>query len=608
MVGITGRLSRREPRQGSFAESLRPLLHTERLNPHIAYRTDVHSVGYTAYPEYPIRTFEADGVRVCFEGRLYDRPADAVESEVIEVARRALADDPDPGPIRDWLLDVDGEFLLVACDVESGRLAVLNDALARLPTYYYRDEDAFVLSREIRYLLESIDVEFDRLGVAQCLLFGYTLGDRTIVEGVSRLRPATLLTVEPDSLAVTTTRLHTFDFDEHRHDDRSRTRNASELVSRFETACENRAGYADRDVISLSGGLDSRSVLAGYAAAGLSPVAATMESEEYVARSDVEIAERLAADFDVDWRTYHVGHPTGADLDTLVKTKNGHIGLMTSFILDFFRQLEAEFGPDVTYITGDGGDKALPDLTPVRSLSEDDLVDYVLAQNSLVDVERVAELTRLSEGEIRRSVREHVDAFPERTPAGKYVHFLVYGRAVNFLFEGEDRNRLFFWSVTPFYSLPFFRYAMNCPPEQKERYKLYRSFLGQLAPSAAGRVHPIYGAPVDSSRHALAALVDDVLSRYPSVFETVKPFIKAFNDLDTGSTVGPDTVDCIRHQVDRNDVVDDLFDRQALDRIIDAHDEYGKFTLYRIFALTSVVDDIHSTRSVLEANRDAVFA
>jgi len=87
---------------------------------------------------------------------------------------------------------------------------------------------------------------------------------------------------------------------------------------------------------------------------------------------------------------------------------------------------------------------------------------------------------------IRRSVRDRLRLYPETDPASKYVHFLVYERGANFLFEGEDRNR-FFWSTTPFYSIDFFRYAMNCPPEQKTRYNLYRSFLTELAPAAAAR-------------------------------------------------------------------------------------------------------------------------
>lgn len=604
MVGIAGRTSTHGTE--SLREHLDGLHHTDRHESTVVYDDGTHTYGHTSYPEYPIETFEIGDRFVYLEGRLYDVPDAELAAELDPVTARMLADEPDTEALAEWLLGIDGEFLLVAIDRESGELAALNDPLARLPTYLSYDADSFSLSRELRYVIEGVDLEFDRIGVAQCLLFGYSLGRRTLVRNVERLRPGTLLQVDPEGVQVTETSLHTFSFDDHRHAGRRRERNAAALVSRFRRACRRRAGAYDHDVVSLSGGLDSRSVLAGYHVEGLSPVAATMESPAYVPESDVEIAGQLAADFGVDWRRYPVSHPSGADLETLVRSKNGQIGLRTSFILEFFRQLEADFDPSMAYITGDGGDKTLPDLTPAGRLGDDELLEYLLAHESVLEVETVAELIDESAAAIRRSVREHVESYPERSAAGKYVHFLLYERGVNFLFEGEDRNRQFFWSVTPFYALPFFRYAMNCPPGQKRRYGLYRAFLEELSPEAAERVHPIYGAPPSSGRHAVAALADDVLSRYPSLLETVKPLIKAVNDLDTESTDTTATVDCIHGQLERCDAVGDLFEERALRRFLAA--DHDAWATYRLFAITSFVDDLYSDPSLLSSRRNVVFA
>lgn len=610
MVGTTVRVGDETHQTAQFESGLDSLLHTDRIASHVVEEVDRLGVGYTAYPEYPITVFEGDGYWVCFEGRLYDRSAAEVRESMLDVGATMLETGGEQVDLGEWLLSVDGEFLVLAWTKDGSRLSVCNDALARLPVYYHHDAESLVLSRELRYVLETVDVEFDRMGVAQCLLFGYSLGDRTIARNVRRLRPATQLTVEidDDGISADETTHHTFSFDEPRHADRSRERNASELVSRFREACRNRANEYEHDVISLSGGLDSRSVLAAFHAEGLSPVAATMESPSYIPASDVEVAEQLAGDVEVEWDTYHVDHPNGADLDTLVKTKNGQIGLVTSFILDFFRQLEDEYGTDSAYITGDGGDKVLPDLTPARALDPDELVEYILTENSLIDVDRVSAVTGVPESEIRTTIREHVGGYPETSAAGSYVHFLLYERGMNWLFEGEDRNRLFFWSVTPFYSMPFFRYAMNCPPEQKARYKLYRTFLTQLSPGAAERTHPIYGAPVNSSRHAVAALADDLLSRYPALFETVKPIVKSFNDLDTDTTFSPETLDIIQEQVERNEAVQELFDPDGLGEFMETHSEYPPKSVYRVLAMTSVVDDLNSGESLLESEYNTTFA
>ncbi|SEV82398.1 asparagine synthetase B family protein [Natrinema salifodinae] len=607
MVGLTGRTPAVDDR--SFAGSLEPLVHTDRYEADVVFDSPAWSVGTTAYPEYPIRIIEDEDRWVCLEGRIYDRDDEGLEAELLEVAEHVLATDADDEFLTEWLLETDGEFLLVAADKDTGRLGLLNDPLGRLPTYYFHDGETFVFSRELRYLINEAAVEdFDPMGVAQCLLFGYSLGARTLVQGANRLRPGTKLTVDPDHGVITETALHRFDFGDPAHADRSQSRNAAELVDRFEQACQQRSGCGSRDVISLSGGLDSRSVLAGYHAEGIPVTAATMASEDFVPPSDVDIAQRLASALDVEWRRYEVGPPNGSDLDRIIKTKNGQIGLLTSFILDFFRQLRETYDPALTYVTGDGGDKVLPDLTPARSIDDEEgLVDYVIAENSFLSLDQVAQITGLSADAIRRSVRDRLRLYPESDPAAKYVHFLLYERGVNFLFEGEDRNRFFFWSTTPFYSMDFFRYAMNCPPEQKARYNLYRSFLADLEPAAAELPHPDYGVPVDSARHEAAAFVDDVLSRYPRLFDLARPIVKSINGLDTGSQLQPDTVDCIRAQIEQCEAVDDVLSSDELRAFLDSHPDHDRTSVYRLFTITSVIDDIHSTQSVLESRRDAVF-
>jgi len=608
MVGITGRTPAID--EQSFANSLEPLVHTDRYEADVVFESASHSIGTTAYPEYPIRIVENDDRWVCLEGHIYGRDDEALERELLTVGAHVLSADGDDEFLTQWLLETDGEFLLVAADKESDRLGLLNDPLARLPTYYFHDGETVLFSRELRYLINEAPIEgFDPMGIAQCLLFGYSLGDRMLVHGANRLRPGTKLTVDPERGAVTETALHRFDFGDPAFEDRSRTRNATELVDRFKQACRQRSGYGTCDVISLSGGLDSRSVLAGYHAEGLPMTAATMVSDDFVPPSDVEIAQQLADEFDINWSRYEVGPPNGSDLDRIIKTKNGQIGLLTSFILEFFRQLREEYDAGLTYVTGDGGDKALPDLTPAKPISDDsELVDYIMRENSFLSLEQVARITGLSAESIRRSVRDRLRMYPETDPASKYVHFLVYERGVNFLFEGEDRNRFFFWSTTPFYSIEFFRYAMNCPADQKARYDLYRTFLDELEPAAADLTHPDYGVPVSSTRHEVAAFADELLSRYPWLFDAVRPVVKSLNSLETESQLQPDTVDCIRTQIEQCEAVDDVLVTDELRRFLDSYPEHDRTSVYRLFAITSVIDDIHSSQSVLESRCDAVFS
>ena len=148
---------------------------------------------------------------------------------------------------------------------------------------------------------------------------------------------------------------------------------------------------------------------------------------------------------------------------------------------------------------------------------------------------------------------------------------------------------------------------MNCPSEQKVQYSLYRTFLEELSPEAARIRHPNYRAPVASSRHAMVAMVDDLLSRYPRVMESIKPVIKSVNGLDTEASLQPDTIECIRSQVNQCGAVSDVFSSEDVHQFLDSHADHGRNSIYRIFALTSFIDDISSNHPVLNTYRNNTF-
>lgn len=70
--------------------------------------------------------------------------------------------------------------------------------------------------------------------------------------------------------------------------------------------------------------------------------------------------------------------------------------------------------------------------------------------------------------------------FPENDLNQKYVHFTVFEKNYKLYFEAEDRNRFYFWSTSPFYSIKFFEYAIAIPDCYKEHLDLYRMFLERL--------------------------------------------------------------------------------------------------------------------------------
>jgi asparagine synthase (glutamine-hydrolysing) len=161
-------------------------------------------------------------------------------------------------------LNTDGDFVIFILKKSTHQIRILNDFLGRLPCYWYKQGGVFMLSRELRFIANLIgNRKYDRMGIAQCLLFGYPLADRMLLEGVQRLRPATLVRINFASLETSMESLHTFNFDSKEHAHRTVQENSAELVRLFRESCRQRACATGHNVVSLGGGLDSRSVAAG---------------------------------------------------------------------------------------------------------------------------------------------------------------------------------------------------------------------------------------------------------------------------------------------------------------------------------------------------------
>jgi asparagine synthase (glutamine-hydrolysing) len=636
-------------------ERLEALLHDERYEKSIVVEEESYTLAYTGYTTYPVEIVRVGEYLIAFEGYIYDWDHSDLRSELSTLVYDRFGGFENTEAISEWIQAVDGEFVLVAINESTEDATVIGDCLGRLPLYYATVGTDVVISREQRFVVDYLtdagagnpieadggvvpenpdehrsqrlsvenvspaarEIGFDRMAVAQFLLFGHTLGDRTLVEGVKSLPPAPFVRITDEGLAVE--RLHEFDFQECTHRDKTREQNASELASMFNRACRTRAKIGEGgsvqpsspptpNLISLSGGLDSRAVLASFAEQELPCFAATMNYAG-VMDSDIDTAAELTRQYGIDWEYYDLAPPDAGTLRKHIRLKDARDPLMP-YLLVFFEELLSKH-TSVTCIIGAGGDMVLPDLTPARSIADlDELVEYLVSSSHRYSIEDVAALSGVEAEEIRRSIRERFEQYPETDPEQLYVHFRIYERARNWLFEAEDTNRCYFWSVTPFYSLPFFRYAMNCPNEQKRWYRLYTAFLSQLSEKAIGPANANFAVSPESPFHTLAAFSFETLQRYPGVLETIKPAIKSSLGVDIKTDTEGPPLTCIRRQLDESPAISGILSEPALrHRVLDSTEGEGpsRREVYLLLTLTSYIDELTSRRSVLEINSSMTF-
>jgi asparagine synthase (glutamine-hydrolysing) len=152
---------------------------------------------------------------------------------------------------------IEGSFLVVCYDGTANRWVIATDKLGARPCFYTRD-GRFRFADSLAPLVAGHpDPTVDRQAVSDMLLMGHLWGDRTLVEEVKAMRPATVLEVENGDVST-----HRYWRPTYEEADPGEAY-LSELARRYRQAVERSAGTLPREAgLWLSGGLDSRTTAA----------------------------------------------------------------------------------------------------------------------------------------------------------------------------------------------------------------------------------------------------------------------------------------------------------------------------------------------------------
>jgi asparagine synthase (glutamine-hydrolysing) len=164
-----------------------------------------------------------------------------------------------------------GMFAFAIWERDSGRVTLARDRLGIKPLYYAQTPECFRFASTLPALLAGggIDRSLDPVGLHHFFSFhGAVPPPRTVLRGVKKLEPATLLTIEQDG-TTQTRRYWDFSVGATPADRRVSEQEWSEAVSEALLAAVDRRRVADVPVgVLLSGGLDSSLIVALLAKLG----------------------------------------------------------------------------------------------------------------------------------------------------------------------------------------------------------------------------------------------------------------------------------------------------------------------------------------------------
>jgi len=169
------------------------------------------------------------------------------------------------------LADLDGAFVAVVWDDRRQTLHLITDRFGTRQLFWTRRGDTLAWASESKAFLAlpGFVPRIDATAVSQFVGAGYLLGERTWLEGVDLAPPGTVLSWDARTSTMTTQRYWWWDRIARRSGKLDPGTLSDELGHLFRQAVRRRCSPEDPAGVLLSGGLDSRALLA--AASEISP-------------------------------------------------------------------------------------------------------------------------------------------------------------------------------------------------------------------------------------------------------------------------------------------------------------------------------------------------
>jgi len=244
-----------------------------------------------------------DGSYLWMSGEAFDWPShggihSAAESRTVAFRLRLLQAISNSGP--EAIADLDGEYQIAIWNPHHRSLTLMNDRFGALPLYIGASRHGTAFGGGVRGVLMApgIELQPDTDAIREAVSFGgYRLGDRTNIRDVKMVPPATAVTLTADR--VTKRRYWTWSA---LRDGDATDQGAllEEARASWAAAIAKRLDGSRRPGLTLSGGLDSRAILAE----ALRHRSLTALTYGVPHADDVRIAERAARAAGARWEFF----------------------------------------------------------------------------------------------------------------------------------------------------------------------------------------------------------------------------------------------------------------------------------------------------------------
>ncbi|MFB0522528.1 MAG: asparagine synthetase B [Candidatus Bathyarchaeia archaeon] len=391
---------------------------------------------------------------------------------------------------KDFAKDLNGSFLLVIGDLRNKQVMIVNDRFGTRPLYYIPKENGIIFASEVKAILQdkSLLKEMDYDALADYLVLGEILGDKTLFRGIKVLPPASILRSKEDGVSIYKYWDLIYDYEENFNDEELI---ADNLVKTLKNAVSKRLGFSHRYAHGLSGGLDSRAVLTAFPDAEKCNVIAFTFGDN-PGSDEIRIARIVAHRLNVKHTTMHFDASDLVNyLEEVVYLSDGMASIALTFMPYICGQVRRIADVHVTGFELDkllGGAYLNAHLFKVKSDIE--LARFLYSKKALFPESLLSELLteeyyQRVKGKAFKSVLTALKESKTKAFADKSDYYFIVNDLRRNILMGSILRRNYTEETLPTLDNEFIEVISRIPAKLRFNHRIYVKFLKRLSPEMA---------------------------------------------------------------------------------------------------------------------------
>lgn len=444
------------------------------------YMSDSISVFASTYRGYPICKWENEDNIFILEGCIYNKADDTLYSEIEDITKSGQVNQNN---LLRFIESSDGDYIVYIINKLTKDVIVFNDILGGVPVYYIVDRGRLAISRSYSLLCSLEEkIEWDKQSLVEFIALSYNLGSNTFLPNIKRMKPAQCVVYNYNkdttlySLEIIDVYKETF---EKINPYKTKKEAVKDLAKLFDQACRSRVEYAQHKgykiINTLSGGFDSRTILGGIEKCTSDYTNLTYEynrDESVVAKKVLDVIGSKSNYLKMSFRN----EPKLKNPRYTYNT-DGKINIYTNSVCyNDVLQVKKTLGSEPIFYFGGFGGEFIRHPYYDRKLSAKKYGDFIKPSYktiaSILNVRHIDAINHFNDTYLESRVGQQKDNF----------YLWLYNEYYQNLVRcsGEDRTRMFFYTVQPMMAKDFIMAIRHRVPLHWAGFEFYVDFLNEL--------------------------------------------------------------------------------------------------------------------------------